>query len=121
MKTYQFTESELNTLADRVFDAKLMRSVVSIAVPELTQDQLHTITIAIVRRLNYEFQCAVAAPVSIEARREFTCPECGSHSYGSSGCIGPIEAMIGHCHGDNGCKFSWPRSDDDKYFSEGEL
>lgn len=46
----------------------------------------------------------------------FTCPECGSHEFGTSGCTGPLEEMLGHCHG-NGCRFEWPRDEDDRYMT----
>jgi hypothetical protein len=46
---------------------------------------------------------------------QFTCPQCGSHCYGSSG----LNCMQGNCHGPNGCRFTWPRTEDAKYFSGG--
>jgi hypothetical protein len=69
---------------------------------------------------------------------QFTCPECGSHKFGSTcdgGAAGPFpsaeEAQAyfaryawGHCHGqvrtmhgEKSCHFSWPRSTDAKYFT----
>lgn len=49
---------------------------------------------------------------------EFTCPECGSHYWGTDGL--KTEELTGHCHGVinmvTDCDFSWPRSDDRKYF-----
>lgn len=45
----------------------------------------------------------------------FTCPLCGSHFFGTSGCTGPEHLMRGHCHGGN-CNFTWSRAEDDKYF-----
>lgn len=50
----------------------------------------------------------------------FTCPTCGSHKYGSSGCTGPTTQMTGHCHGyirqpdgsQRVCSYSWPRTKD---------
>lgn len=66
-------------------------------------------------------------------QREFTCPECGSHRFGSSNCNAlTIEEMDGHCHGyifdrpTDGvlehttrvkpCSFTWSRKEDDLYF-----
>lgn len=51
----------------------------------------------------------------------FTCPECGSHYWGSSGPFDVPEKFTGHCHGylrdePRPCRFSWLRKDDDKYF-----
>lgn len=54
--------------------------------------------------------------------KEFTCPECGSHYYGSTNCTGP-GPMVRHCHGvvmlPDGtrwsCKFNWPEKDDHRY------
>ena len=54
---------------------------------------------------------------------QFTCPECGSHHFGTSNCTSPSDKWVGHCHGYIGgqpCRFSWPRTDDSKYFSERE-
>lgn len=49
---------------------------------------------------------------------EFKCPECGSNRFGTSNCLAKNPAdMIGHCHG-AGCRFTWSRADDKKYFSE---
>lgn len=57
----------------------------------------------------------------------FTCPECGSHAFGSSG-IGDGDAMRGHCHGrvvtkrftgrhqthpTEPCSFTWPRNEEE--------
>lgn len=47
--------------------------------------------------------------------KRFTCPRCGSHYWGTSGCGGSLEDATGHCHGPVGCTFSWPRSEDAKY------
>jgi hypothetical protein len=52
--------------------------------------------------------------------KEFTCPQCGSHMFGS----GPPNHLTGHCHGllrgadglFRTCVFSWDRRDDSKYF-----
>lgn len=54
--------------------------------------------------------------------REFTCPECGSHMFGTSdpggaGCFGLSLGAFGYCHGESGCRFTWRRSEDDRYFS----
>ena len=48
---------------------------------------------------------------------QFTCPKCGCHHFGTDGCAGPKEGMVGYCHG-NECGFTWPRTDDHKYFSK---
>ena len=52
---------------------------------------------------------------------EFTCPQCGSHMFGSSNCTGP-GPVTRHCHGYKevalgsiSCSFSWPESEDAKY------
>ena len=57
---------------------------------------------------------------------EFTCPECGSHEFGTSNCRAPFEEMKGHCNGvreadapgyaPRRCTFTWARKDDEKYF-----
>lgn len=49
-------------------------------------------------------------------RVEFECPVCGSCMFGSSDCH--KEVMIRHCHGDEQrrCDFSFPSTDDWKYF-----
>ena len=63
-------------------------------------------------------------PNQIENQR-FTCPECGSDRFGSA--QGPGGGIWrGYCHGtvhgkkpgeaELNCKFSWPRSEDAKYF-----
>lgn len=45
----------------------------------------------------------------------FTCPECGSHLFGTA--IGCGERPdYGHCNG-QGCRFKWNRDDDRKYFA----
>lgn len=45
--------------------------------------------------------------------RRFHCPKCESFQFGSSKCNEDI--MIRHCHGP-GCGFSFPSTDDEKYF-----
>lgn len=62
-----------------------------------------------------------------EVHEEFTCPKCGSHYFGTSGADNWDDA-VGYCHGDEevrvrrrGCKFSWPRKEDDQYFGAVEL
>ena len=44
---------------------------------------------------------------------DFTCPECGSREWGTSNCMGPVESMVGHCHG-GFCHFTWPRTEDER-------
>ncbi len=58
---------------------------------------------------------------------EFTCPECGSHNFGTSGCTGPEDQMVRHCHGYiregdgyQSCRFEWPIAEDAKYIREGD-
>lgn len=48
----------------------------------------------------------------------FRCPECGSHMFGSSGA--GTDSLTRHCHGNEKwiCKFSFPATDDHKYFHE---
>jgi len=49
----------------------------------------------------------------------FFCPKCDAFTeWGTSGCTGPKETWVGHCYGEHGCgcRFSWPRTDDSKYF-----
>lgn len=50
--------------------------------------------------------------------REFTCPTCGSHMFGSS--MQPDGTYDRMCHGyigpGNPCHFTFPQSDDNKYF-----
>lgn len=52
--------------------------------------------------------------------RKFCCPECGSSFFGVSSWEGPTK---GYCHGEvshpmggGSCNFSWPSTDDHKYF-----
>lgn len=48
--------------------------------------------------------------------REFTCPHCGSHLFGTSNCNGPSSEWIGHCHGSEegrNCHFTWHRQTQD--------
>jgi len=50
---------------------------------------------------------------------DFFCPKCDAFTqWGTSGCTGPKETWVGHCYGEHGCGcgFSWPRTDDSKYF-----
>ena len=58
----------------------------------------------------------MAAPGMIDVT-EFTCPVCGSHRFGTTIKGPPLDARtnVGHCH-NIPCKFTWPRSDDAKYF-----
>jgi hypothetical protein len=69
------------------------------------------------------FSCALWEAASSSAKGEqFTCPECGSHMFGTSNCNAPDRAaMVGHCHGTEkvlgrSCRFTWKRSDDAQYF-----
>jgi hypothetical protein len=48
-------------------------------------------------------------------RAEFHCPKCGGYRWGTSGCTGPKVDQRGHCS-DLGCRFSWPRAEDWRYF-----
>ena len=59
--------------------------------------------------------------------KQFTCPKCGSHKFGSSLATGTVQngTWHGHCHGvvqvnpaaaARNCGFIWPRSEDAKYF-----
>ena len=54
--------------------------------------------------------------------KQFTCPECGSHYFGTSNCTGPQDTWIRHCHGyyDDArrCDFSFAVADDHKYFAD---
>lgn len=49
------------------------------------------------------------------AKGEFTCPDCGSHEWGTS-----LEGVArGECHGTlegQACRFTWFRSNDSKFF-----
>ena len=49
----------------------------------------------------------------------FTCPECNSHKFGSSG-VTATTISRGHCHGylavGQPCTFMWGRADDHLYF-----
>jgi len=50
---------------------------------------------------------------------DFFCPKCDAFTqWGTSGSTGPKEMWVGHCYGEHGrgCGFSWPRTDDSKYF-----
>ena len=50
---------------------------------------------------------------TVNAAKEFCCPECGSNYWGTSGMTGPFEEWIGCCHG-QGCEFTWKRTEDHK-------
>lgn len=77
------------------------------------------------------------APSNLMENQEFTCPVCGSHQFGTSfeDVKNPNGLSHGHCHGryavtqlsaeavaaghtvpTRPCSFSWPRTDDEKYF-----
>jgi len=47
---------------------------------------------------------------------DFSCPKCGSFMFGSSDCNKPV--MQRHCHGNEEwkCDFTFPSTDDWKYF-----
>jgi len=46
---------------------------------------------------------------------QFTCPECGSHHFGS---YGNHPFLTRSCHTNSrGCDFEWSQADDYKYFS----
>ncbi len=63
-------------------------------------------------------------PPAIPARAEFTCPECGSHRWGSSGTDDEGQPLNGHCNGYikasgallRACRFTWLRANDALYF-----
>lgn len=49
---------------------------------------------------------------------EFTCPRCGSHFWGTAyhhGTDFDFSKATGHCHGGDGCRFWWPRTEDARY------
>lgn len=60
---------------------------------------------------------------------DFTCPECSSHYFGTSSeavhkgmtAAESLAGSTGHCHGYKGpalpCTFTWPRSEDARYFT----
>jgi hypothetical protein len=58
--------------------------------------------------------------------KEFTCPKCGSHKFGSALVSGTVQngTWEGCCHGvvqrtpgvATNCGFTWSRTDDGKYF-----
>lgn len=59
------------------------------------------------------------APPDINEDIGFVCPKCGGHYWGTSNCSDSTSPTpIGHCHDQYGirCRFTWPRSDDFKYF-----
>ena len=46
--------------------------------------------------------------------KQFTCPDCGSHFFGSS--VSTVrDGLVRRCQGGNGCKRAWHESDDAKY------
>lgn len=58
-------------------------------------------------------------------RKEFTCPRCGSHAYGSTQLSASPMVLERICHGyilieprmwQRACGFTWLDKDDDKYF-----
>lgn len=55
--------------------------------------------------------------VSEQPNVEFTCPKCGSHYWGTTELK---SGGTGNCHGTlnpiTDCDFTWPRSEDNKYF-----
>lgn len=69
----------------------------------------------------------------MEDELQFTCPNCGSHCFSTSGCL-DWETAYGHCDGatatrmtrdsgevyppitDERCKFTWPRKTDDRFY-----
>jgi hypothetical protein len=68
---------------------------------------------------------AQAEPALIDVT-QFTCPRCGGCQFGTTSdmkALNDPNSGTGHCHGMLGtvqaprtCGFTWPRSDDAKYF-----
>ena len=64
-----------------------------------------------------------SAPSSEGVQDKFTCPNCGSHSFGTSSATEHHDQWVRHCHGwivqeDRSftrCGFQWPYADDAKY------
>lgn len=46
--------------------------------------------------------------------RSFKCPDCGSREWGTSNASKTFREWRGHCQE---CTFSWPRTDDAKYWA----
>lgn len=54
-----------------------------------------------------------------EPGERFFCPDCRAFChFSTSNCTAPKEEWVGHCNGPGGegCGFTWPRTDDTKYF-----
>jgi len=57
--------------------------------------------------------------LSIENNHQFTCPKCEGHWWHTSGLDlkNPHTTGTGHCDSEHyQCNFSWPRTEDEKYF-----
>jgi predicted RNA-binding Zn-ribbon protein involved in translation (DUF1610 family) len=73
-----------------------------------------------------EFSSTGEIMVPDHLKSTFVCPECGSSLYGTSNCLAPFSEWVGNCHGEkqlpdgrvSSCHFTWPRTDDSKYFKE---
>lgn len=50
--------------------------------------------------------------------KSFKCPVCGSREWGTSNASQPFRKWIGHCQE---CTFTWPRTDDAKYWEAVEV
>ncbi len=46
----------------------------------------------------------------------FECPKCGSDCFGTNNPTDAPERRVRSCHGEDGCRFTWPEADDWKYF-----
>ena len=53
----------------------------------------------------------------MDDHNQFTCPNCGSHYFGSSGEPGTLltRNCTGYQHGGKKCHFTWNEADDEKY------
>lgn len=61
---------------------------------------------------------ALTLPMDLAFAGRLICPNCGDTKFGSS--QQPNGELVRHCHGhvndEQPCAFTWPQSDDDKYF-----
>jgi hypothetical protein len=64
---------------------------------------------------------------TVQVLDQFTCPNCGSHEFGSVQEQAAPLLLMRYCHGragergDEACSFSWPDTDDPKYFTRRDL
>jgi hypothetical protein len=64
---------------------------------------------------------------TVQVLDQFTCPSCGSHEFGSVEERAEPLLLVRYCHGragergDEACPFSWPDTDDPKYFTRRDL